>query len=97
MTGPEHYLAAERLIERSAKASDVDHARHLDAVAQVHAVLAHAAAAALGCLGEMSEADRRGWREAAFSPVPPTNPAQPSVWGWLSRSGGARRGGTPMP
>jgi len=59
MTGPEHYLEAER-IRREQIAVDRWDTQHLEvAIAQVHATLALAAATALG--SEMPPADSHEW------------------------------------
>ena len=63
MTGPEHYLEAERLLgaqSKSNRAGYPDDPR-ASAKAQVHATLALAAATALGGSGLQSAA----WRDAA--------------------------------
>jgi hypothetical protein len=69
MTGPEHYQRAEDLIGDAAGASESsDHGRAaaLVAIAQVHATLAAAAAAALNHGGRgLDERDYTAWYEAA--------------------------------
>jgi hypothetical protein len=68
MTGPEHYLEAERLIAMARESHHADlygnytdaQAARILADAQVHATLAHAAATALS-----SAADARAWTDAA--------------------------------
>ncbi len=44
MTGPEHYLEAERLLGAAREPSNESHADRLTATAHVHAVLAHTSA-----------------------------------------------------
>jgi hypothetical protein len=74
MTGPEHYLEAERLIAMARESHHADLYGHytdaqaalLLADAQVHATLAHAAATALS-----STADARAWAEAAGTRMVP--------------------------
>ena len=65
MTGPEHYRRAEELAPRRTGCSARETARPLRgawaAVAQTHAVLALAAATAVGASG----ADNRAWADAA--------------------------------
>jgi hypothetical protein len=58
MTGPEHYLAAERLLEetRGNPNAPLDRIEWRLGQAQVHAMLALAAATALA-------SDNRGWSE----------------------------------
>ena len=68
MTGPEHYLEAERLIAMARESHHADlYGHYTDAQAaliladaQVHATLAHAAATALS-----SAADARAWTDTA--------------------------------
>ena len=48
MTGPEHYIAAEELLEDVGHARDEDDAARVRGIAQVHATLALAAATAVG-------------------------------------------------
>ena len=48
MTGPEHYIAAEELLEDVGHARDEDDAARVLGIAQVHATLALAAATAVG-------------------------------------------------
>lgn len=47
MTGPEHYLTAEKLAVQAARYPDSSDALVLATLAQVHATLAHAAATAM--------------------------------------------------
>jgi hypothetical protein len=65
VTGPEHYVAAEDLLIRagSPEASG-DQERHAVAAAQVHAILALAAATALNESGLPFD-DHQAWREVA--------------------------------
>ncbi len=67
MTGPEHYLAAEDLLEPMAgrDRGTFPEEDRVVAEAQVHAVLALAAATALASDG----LDLRAWREAAGTKV----------------------------
>jgi hypothetical protein len=60
MTGPEHYLAAERLLEEIQEhpSSSINKTESLMGQAQVHATLALAAATALG-------SDNREWTDVA--------------------------------
>jgi hypothetical protein len=60
MTGPEHYLAAEKLLEENQEhpSSSINKTASLIGQAQVHATLALAAATALG-------SDSRQWIEVA--------------------------------
>ncbi len=66
MTGPQHYLTAERLLSaaRSPKGRAEDEAATLRA-AKVHATLALAAATALGRYEQLPAADRKAWLAAA--------------------------------
>jgi hypothetical protein len=61
MTGPEHYRAAEKLLEESQEhpSSSINKTASLIGQAQVHATLAVAAATALG------SDDRREWFDVA--------------------------------
>lgn len=76
MTGPEHYLEAERLIASAEKCkaeADRGHDSHLRSLAffdlqkaQVHATLAAAAAAGVcGTASNTPPTDRQQWRDAA--------------------------------
>jgi hypothetical protein len=60
MTGPEHYLAAEKLLEETQEhpSSSINKTASLIGQAQIHATLALAAATALG-------SDNREWIEVA--------------------------------
>jgi hypothetical protein len=60
MTGPEHYRAAEKLLEENEEhpSSSINKTASLIGQAQVHATLALAAATAL-------DADHREWHEVA--------------------------------
>lgn len=82
MTGPDHYLAAQRLQEHVRALAAADDSpdpavtaeriqrRMADlAEAQVHALLALAAAVGLG--SDMGQADERAWREVAATPIVP--------------------------
>jgi hypothetical protein len=73
MTGPQHYAAAERLLEHAATMLDADvdadHAHELiqrqiavATVGQAHALLA--AAAAVGLSASMGALDEQEWRDA---------------------------------
>lgn len=68
MTGPQHYAAAQSLVERSLGV-EPDEAAYLVARAQVHATLALAAATALGLSdgggAGMRGADAEAWERAA--------------------------------
>ena len=69
MTGPAHYLAAEGILKDALKAAAdgaTDVSEHI-AVAQVHATLALAAAAALADYHDngMTEGDQIAWYRAA--------------------------------
>src|SRR5271155_50751 len=66
MTGPEHYIAAEELLEDVGHARDEDDAAHVLGIAQVHATLALAAA------GGRRDIDNRAWVVAAG-----TKPSRP--------------------
>ena len=81
MTGPEHYLAAERLQEHARAMAAVDDSpdeavtaarvqrRIADlADAQVHALLALAAVLGLGA--DMGQTDERAWRKVATPTAP---------------------------
>jgi hypothetical protein len=61
MTGPEHYIAAEELLEDAGHARDEDDAARVLGIAQVHATLALAAATAVG----KRDIDNRAWVGAA--------------------------------
>jgi hypothetical protein len=61
MTGPEHYVAAEELLEDVGHARDEDDAARVLGIAQVHATLALAAATAVG----KRDIDNRAWVVAA--------------------------------
>ena len=61
MTGPEHYIAAEELLEDAGHARDEDDAARVLGIAQVHATLALAAATAVG----KRDIDNRAWVVAA--------------------------------
>lgn len=65
MTGPDHYRKAEELAAKAhrllGQGEGQDTAAVWAAVAQVHATLAHAAAAALGT----TAADGRAWADVA--------------------------------
>jgi hypothetical protein len=61
VTGPEHYAEAERLLEHARPAGTLGPRSDLVARAQVHAVLA--LAAAVGTSADVAEA--REWRRAA--------------------------------
>jgi hypothetical protein len=63
MTGPAHYREAERLLKESTTSDDEGgwRAARWVQLAQVHATLAAAAAAALGS----SHAESRAWADAA--------------------------------
>ena len=69
MTGPEHYIEAERLLEEANDVADygVNAVVAHIGLAQAHATLAHAAATALGSdlASGMPEQDREAWRRAA--------------------------------
>jgi hypothetical protein len=61
MTGPEHYVLAEKLLTEATQArGEAARARRI-AIAQVHATLAAAAATALGG----SDLEPAAWRDAA--------------------------------
>jgi hypothetical protein len=61
MTGPEHYIAAEELLEDAGHAREEDDAARVLGRAQVHATLALAAATAVGT----RDIDNRAWVAAA--------------------------------
>jgi|GEM_PF-902311 len=61
MTGPEHYIAADELLEDAGHARDEDDAARVLGIAQVHATLALAAATAVG----RRDIDNRAWVVAA--------------------------------
>ena len=61
MTGPEHYIAAEELLEDVGHARDEDDAARVLGIAQVHATLALAAVTAVGT----RDIDNRAWVVAA--------------------------------
>jgi hypothetical protein len=61
MTGPEHYIAAEELLEDVGQARDEDDAARALGIAQVHATLALAAVTAVG----RGDIDNRAWLVAA--------------------------------
>ena len=63
MTGPEHYIAAEELLEDVGHAREEDDAARVLGIAQVHATLALAAATAVG--RERRDIDNRAWVVAA--------------------------------
>jgi hypothetical protein len=74
MTGPEHYLTAERLLEHAATMLDADVGSEraaelvqrqiaVAALGQAHALLAAAAAVALSA--RMGPLDEQEWRETA--------------------------------
>jgi hypothetical protein len=74
MTGPEHYAAAERLLEHAATMLDADVGSERAAelvqrqiavatVGQAHALLA--AAAAIGLSARLGPLDEQEWRETA--------------------------------
>jgi hypothetical protein len=67
VTGPEHYLEAESLLD-FVQHSGPDPAGELIAAAQVHATLALAAAFASARLGEMFIADSDAWQDLATTP-----------------------------
>lgn len=73
MTGPEHYLEAERLAELATNADD----QMLALKAQVHATLALAAATAMtGYEGDrMHPADFEAWDRACGVPTEQPGPA----------------------
>jgi len=66
MTGPEHYQAAERLLDMTSQVPDWD-AAHMVAGAQVHATLALAAATGLARYNEtgLPQEDRLAWLNVA--------------------------------
>ena len=80
MTGPEHYRAAEEMLEKSGSPdSSGEQGRHLLAAAQVHATLALAAATALNDSesGQPFD-DHQAWRTVAATHLarrPPSPPA----------------------
>jgi hypothetical protein len=79
MTGPEHFKAAEELIAGvELYGADFTPEGRADqiAIAQVHATLAAAAAAALSTYGQMPIAEYRAWREACGEP----EEAAPEGW-----------------
>ena len=61
MTGPEHYIAAEELLEDVGHARDEDDAARGLRIAQVHATLALAAVTAVGT----RDIDNQAWVAAA--------------------------------
>lgn len=67
MTGPDHYVQAQRLIRRSEEVGMDGHAQLLVAQAQVHAVLAQAAATALAAVHvgavDSLESERSQWSD----------------------------------
>ncbi|TXS50127.1 hypothetical protein [Streptomyces sp. t39] len=74
MTGPEHYRKAERLL------CDEYRTDRSVAEAQVHAMLALAAATAgASTRSGSTSADDRAWQEAAVTPDAPTDPLG-SIW-----------------
>lgn len=70
-TGPEHFLAAESLIQQSAEA-DPEHAAHLVGRAQAHATLALVAATAVEFTAEHDAVIVNSPWSALFSPTPTT-------------------------
>jgi hypothetical protein len=81
MTGPEHYIAAEELLEDVGHARDEDDAARVLRIAQVHATLALAAVTAVGT----RDIDNQAWVVAAGTklsrpgPEPgPRHQAEPS-------------------
>jgi len=77
MTGPEHYLAAERLLEEIQEhpSSSINKTESLMGQAQVHATLALAAATALGSVGF----DSREWAEVAGTKLTGLSPTRASI------------------
>jgi hypothetical protein len=73
MTGPEHYIAAEELLEDVGHARDEDDAARVLGIAQVHATLALAAATAVGT----RDIDNQAWVVAAMMRV--VGPAGPGA------------------
>jgi hypothetical protein len=80
MTGPEHYIAADELLEDVGHARDEDDAARVLGIAQVHATLALAAATAV----RRRDIDNRAWVVAAGTglsrPGPESGPR-----GWSGR------------
>ena len=81
MTGPEHYIAAEELLEDVGHSRDEDDAARVLGIAQVRATLALAAVTAVGT----RDTENRAWVAAAgtklSSPGPepgPRHQAEPS-------------------
>ena len=81
MTGPEHYIAAEELLEDVGHARDEDDAARVLGIAQVHATLALAAVTAVGT----TDTENPAWVAAAgtklsrLGPEPgPRHQAEPS-------------------
>ena len=75
MTGPEHYRQAEELLDglRGRDRGSVPGEDGIVTEAQVHAILALAAATALGSDGMES----RAWRQAAGTPTAQSGPSIP--------------------
>ncbi|MEU9323261.1 hypothetical protein AB0D91_05515 [Streptomyces canus] len=79
MTGPEHYREAERLLKVATKSPSGQQRVDCIAAAQVHATLAHAAAAAMSApveddLAGFTVEDRDAWYAVAGT-RPGTKPA----------------------
>jgi hypothetical protein len=71
MTGPEHYQRAEELLGRAfPPGQDYISNPDLERLAIGHALLAVAAAAALGTSGTFTARDRDDWAEVAAQPNP---------------------------
>jgi hypothetical protein len=77
MTGPEHYLAAEKLLEETQEhpSSSINKTASLIGQAQVHATLALAAATALGSAG----LDSREWTDVAGTKLARLNPTKVTI------------------
>ena len=67
MTGPEHYREAERICESAAREPELEYQKLLASLGQVHAMLALAAASALG-YDHIPTRDYQAWAAAAATP-----------------------------
>lgn len=86
MTGPEHYEAAQRLLDEAPKQDDPELERSYLAYAQVHATLAHTAATAQAggpiynedgefVVGGMTEPQETTWKAVLEYDSPDGEPA----------------------